>query len=334
MRNFLFVVGHVILISLTQLLSVLADDTVVTRACEIAAKQQLRLEAISAFKLHGIFISEHLNPELETTESEVWMESRGEKLFAKIRKIDRDGDRLQTPLTQIAKLLDSDLSKTLIFDGQKMIVHDPLKMRVTIESAEKFDYIIDIRAIHPASWTCFLIQPTSSEKISFRYFIREETSESKLELSPNGDLMTILHSHRSEKPSGFKFRRLDVSAKTGLIVKSEAYGVFALPIKSEMEWKESDKTWYVAKGMRTIGEGNSKRVGKWEIDEFSADPLTIRSNFTLDESKLPLGTMIETEPQSRQNPRSIRYVGGEEGEREYELKTQAIKIIFKKEREQ
>ncbi|MCU0720198.1 MAG: hypothetical protein MUC83_10885 [Pirellula sp.] len=306
-----------------------ADDTVGKEICELAAKQQLRLEAISAFKLHGTFKIEYSNPELTDTESEVWMESRGEKIFLKYRTFKREGDVLKRPLAEIATLLDSDLSKILIFDGQKMIVHDPLKMLVAIEKREEFAYSDDLSAIHPRSWTNFSIKPTNIGKTSFSAFFKERLGQAKSSLNPEASLLAVSY-RKDDKPDG-RLWRMEIETQKGMIVRTELSGGIGYPIYSEMEWKESDKTWYVAKGKRTIGEGNAKRVSTWEIDEFTADPLAVRSNFTLDEPKLPLGTMIETEPQSRQKPRSIRYVGGEEGEREHKLKTQAIKIIFSKE---
>jgi len=70
---------------------------------------------------------------------------------------------------------------------------------------------------------------------------------------------------------------------------------------------------------------------EWKVDSYSCDARLVRSSFTLDESKLPFGTRIDEEPNSKQSPRKIRFIGGDEGKKEYDLRMEALRMNIIKE---
>ncbi len=105
--------------------------------------------------------------------------------------------------------------------------------------------------------------------------------------------------------------------------------MIASPIISSLEWSLSGVVPYVSHGELTIGEGQLSRKLEWSVDEFTSDPKQVRRSFTIDESKLPFGTRLETNPQGGAS-RVIRYVGGDLGEKEFYLKEQAIRVIVER----
>lgn len=303
-----------------------------TEVVKQATEHQRRLEAISAFKLHAN-VETLENQKATPTYYEVWLESRGDKVWARTqRKVD-NSEKLGKAREKIAKVLNSDLAETLIFDGKKMIVHSPIRMHVTIEHAERFSVQEYLRMLFPRSWTNFTITPYPGNT-TFLRFLTESLISPTTEQSVSGERLLIQHTTESgelEKQVSFRLRRLEIDTSLGLIIASEASGGLASPIVSDLKWSKSDSVWFVSQGTVFIGENSSRRTLKWEIDEFTADPSQVRPTFALEESKFPTGTLIETEPKGRQHPRETRFVGGQQGRHEYDLKRQAVALIMERE---
>ncbi|XZE18920.1 hypothetical protein SH449x_004227 [Pirellulaceae bacterium SH449] len=325
MTRSMYIVVFVVIVVFADRMRLIAQDSAEENICKLAIAQQQRLESISAFKLHGfVRISFSGNPEMQNSENQVWIESRGDKVFMKTREIDSAAN--QAHRDRLAQLLDSDLANISIFDGRSLVLYEPIRMGVTIEPAERFNGLV-AREMFPRSWTSFSMEPNPG-KITFSNFLNERIAESKLQLSHTDNRLTVMYTNQSGQSVGFKDRTLKIDAQTGLIVKSEASGGFALPVVSNLEWSESDGTWFVSKGQVLRGHDKSQRTIEWEILEFTADPSEVRSDFKLVETTLPIGTLIESKPQGGQGPASTRYIGGEEGRREHNVKMHAIHLTI------
>lgn len=304
----------------------IAQDLSESEVLRQAVERQRRIKSIAAFKLHATVAEEFGSG--AGSHYEVWMESRGDKVWAQMRQLAQADDKISKSMERVAELLGSDLKETLIFDGQRMIVHSPVKMQVTIEQAERFTGQDSLRTLFPRSWTTFSMAPDAGRS-SLELILSDRLPEPTMKFTRSGDRLIVSSVSQAVDPV-VKFRRLEIGAETGLIYVSEASGGVALPKVSNLEWAEADGVWYVFRGTLAIGTGGGGRNFKWEMHEFTTDPRQVQKPFTLDETELPLGTRIVTEPQERQQKRQIRYVGGEEGQHEHNLKRQAIRMIFER----
>lgn len=302
-----------------------AQETDIAECCLKAAEQMKRIESVAAFKLHANVTRSNLYGDFD---HEVWLESRGDKVWAQVLpKPPPDTPEFER-LEKIASLLKRDLRATYIFDGQKAITHSPLKMEVMIEADSSFQTVHEVGPLFPAAWTSFLVR-RSQGKTTYSHLLTERLPECQSSFdAANNRVVVSLTSTTVDpsKPVSFALIKVEIDPSTHLIRSTEASGGRAAAVVATFDWANSEGAWYVSQGKVSSGSGKSNLTTEWKIDEFTANPRNVRTTFSLDESALPRGTRIEVEPHARQRKRDIRFVG-EEGQREYDLKIEAIRLI-------
>ncbi len=302
---------------------VVAQETDIAECCKKAAEQMNRIESIAAFKLHA---SVTRRDPLGDFNYEVWLESHGEKVWAQVLPKPPPGTPEFDKLEKVGSLLKTDLRETYIFDGQNAIIHTPLKMGVTIEAAAGLPTVHELTPLFPASWTGFLVKRNQG-KTTFSYLLSKRLSDCKssYDTANNRVVVSLTETVDASKPVSFAIRRVEIDPTNYLVRATEASGGRAAPIIGSFDWANSVGTWYVSHGKVTSGSRN-KLTTEWKIDEFTSNPRDVRTKFSLDQSALPPGTRIDLEPQNRQRKREIRFVGTD-GQREYDLKMEAIRLI-------
>jgi len=256
--------------------------------------QSKLVESVVAFKLNATVKIP------EFPDDVVWMEVRGEKIFVESLLAGRSEKR------------------TFLFDGKRMIVHEPRKNIVQIETKERFSGPIDYSYLFPASWTS-IGHSLKKGKSSNSFFLHENLANSTSKWIPDTERIRFSYYSKSPNPA-FKTKWLEIDPQKTMVVASEASGGKALSHRSEYEWTKDESGWYVSMGKVLVGD----RIRcEWKVDSYSCDARLVRSSFTLDESKLPFGTRVDEEPNSKQSPRKIRFVGGDEGKKEYDLRMEA-----------
>ncbi len=304
--------------------SLLAQDVDVALVCKNAADHMRRLESIAAFKLHGTVHVKERGGSIDSTH-EVWLEARGDKVWSRLLEKPKMGTPEEEQFRKYAELLKTDLAETLVFDGKQMFSHSPIRLQVRIEVAETFRAPMQVRHLFPVSWTGFSFNREQG-KTTFEVFLTSRLPESEAIFDRRHYRVVVSHklpATDSSTPLFHTDRRVEIDPSSFMIHSSKISGGKVVPIDSELEWRQSKDVWYVSKGRVTY----PPFTVEWEIDEFSADPRDVRTSFALEKSKLPLGTRIDIDPFNKQKMRKTEFVGGSEGQREYELKRGAIGLI-------
>lgn len=305
--------------------SAAAQESVIAECCKKTAEQMKRIESIAAFKLHA---SVTRRSSLGDFDYEVWLESQGEKVWAQVLLKPPPGTSEFENYEKFASLLNTDLRETYIFDGQKAITYSPLKMQVKIEADSDFQTVHAATPLFPASWTGFHVARNQG-KTTFRHFLTENLPECSSSFDADNNRVVVSLTSKTvdpSKPVSYALRIVEIDPTNYLVRSSEASGGRALPTVATFDWANSAGAWYVSQGKVSSGSGNRKRTTEWKIDEFTSNPRNVRTKFSLDESALPRGTRIDLEPYNKQRKREIRFVG-EDGQREYDLKLEAIRLI-------
>lgn len=308
-----------VLISVSFVLrSVSADEPDLEKSCAEAAKSMKQIEGVAAFKLHGVTKN---TDSTGVTQHEVWLEGRNGKYWCQTLSVG-ENDKIVEKEIRLAEVANADRKATKIFDGKSSIQHYPIKMLVVVNDAESFVAAGPNKYLIPVSWTSFS-QSIHPGKYTYRYVLENSLQGRSVKLMPNENKIRVTIEH--QPATSFKFKWLEFSPTNSLVTASNESGGTALAHTAEYDWEMSNGVWYVSKGKVQLGE---KVQFEWKIDSYSSDAKHVRQSFGLEESKLPLGTRIEEDPQGKRGARKIRFVGGAEGQREHDLRQEALKVAL------
>ena len=291
------------------------------------AENMKTVEAYVAFKLHAhVTIEDAALSDTKFTH-EVWLEVRGNKVWAQVLYKPIQGTKNAEKNEKLSAILNSDLRETFVFDGKRTITHWPVKLQVKDEVSEGFVTPLELKPLFASSWTGFLARPTSEgSKLAFSYFLTEKLveCESRFDTEAKQVVVMLAEPNDNKTPVSFALRQVALDPSTNLISQSEASGGRARAVKAWFEWTKSAEGFFPSKGKVVYGENQTV---EWEIDEFTANPRNVRTRFAIEEGTLAKGTRVDVEPYGKQKRREVRYVGGEDGKREYELKYEAVRLI-------
>jgi hypothetical protein len=311
----------VLLTFLVQSFNSYADDADLSKHCEKAANAIAHLENVVGFKLHGF--AKYSSSERDV-DQEVWIEGRNGKIWCQTLNVENKNNPVVVNELRYAEIVGADRKITKIFDGKKSIEHKPILMLVRIDDADKFIGPGATRYLNPMCWTNFG-QRDMAAKFSYRYVLENSLEGRSIRWQSRDNKIRVSYENPSSKAL-LKSKWLEFSLSNYLVTASSESGV-ALSNTCEYEWALSEGSWYVSKGKVQVGD---KEKFEWTIDSYTSDAKKVRSNFALEDSKLPLGTRIETDPQSKRGTRNIRFVGGADGQREHDLRQAALKIVQQK----
>jgi hypothetical protein len=282
-----------------------------------------RIETQPAAKFHGIL-------EGKTSESEVWIEIRGESIFCERISVSgeskaergenrRESERMRKIGGVSSKAIDS-------FEKNIVYTYLPHALQARIEEKPFIQFDNVIQGILPKNWTCFN-NSYREPFMRFSYLLGKDTKGVRVTWDDVEKIVRFTHNSdvaESIPNRGFASRFIEVDPVSFAVVR---YGMSGGVIseQGQLRWKQDGGQWYVEEGSVSVDQ---KIRSKWTISEYSADAKSLRSSFALTESNLPFGTRITHERIGK--PRSTSFVGGERGKIEHDLRVAAIRFENRK----
>jgi hypothetical protein len=309
---FLFVTGFCNTSAFSQFEA--GDKELIAKAVEKLKK----VESIATFRLHGAI-------SFDQESYEVWLEGRGDRFWFKRDRKAKDKREAEAFEKRIA-IVESDLAELYVFDGKRMHIHTPSRLRLVVEEKEGFKAPTGFASMLPQSWLQFGLTP-QKPKTNFRTFLTDLLPECKVVKDKNQNGIRIMRQQdpaENGKPVGHASRHLVIERASSFITATDASGGIGLSVVNELTWEETPSEMFLAKCKSIVG---GQRVTEWSIDEFTADPSNVRNDFSIDPKTLPLGTKIDIEPYDKKHANEVNFVGGPEGERVYKNKTEAIRKL-------
>ncbi|MEQ1827840.1 MAG: hypothetical protein ABL921_17905 [Pirellula sp.] len=273
-------------------------------------------------KLHGFVESPNVR-------REVWLEYRGDAMYIEHEsfegKTELERKKAEERSKRLLEISGSNPKAIESFERNVSYRYLPFQLEVRIEDKPFIPYDTSIEAIMPKSWTCF-IRNSREPFLRFSYLLDPNTPNVKV-LWDEGRKV-VRFTHESDVPASnpqraFATRYIDVDPVSAAVVRYETSGGMLSEI-GQLHWNQSSGYWYVDEGQV---EYHGKLQSKWSIVEYSADAKSVRPSFAIIEAKLPLGTRITDSRAGRDGKgRVIRFVGGEKGKIEHDLRTAALKL--------
>lgn len=306
-----------------------AEDSRLESCRKAALRIARSVEKLSAVKTHGIV-------ESPDQTAEMWMEIRGVSIWceriAAEGRTEKEREQSRVRQLKIAKIAGVDTKSVDSFDGGAVYELRPLQLEARIDHVPTFQTAVEYTAFQPQRWVTFSGQ-TGYETGYFSNLLGEGEKNVVAErIASTGNYRFTQTFGNSEIPREnrlFDVRWIEVDAETNCVV---AYNSAADQSQwdGKMKWNNFDGNWYPSTGEH---HWNGKLQVRWSIDEISFDAKKVRTKFAFEESKLPFATRITETVNGDFKKRKIRFVGGEKGQKEHDLRVAAIRIAAQKERQ-
>lgn len=213
----------------------------------------------------------------------------------------------------VAKILGSGKYSFQSFDGARIHSYSKLEARSFPNPDPKIPPSIIM--LCPENW--IRVQSIPLDVMKFEHILQDRTNTTSELVDKN----TILRIKRIDNFEAYKQVTLDVLVESGLVKGYKLEGGL-LDYESELEWGQSEGHWFPKKGIQRSG---SKMSTEWNISAVKFDPGLLRSDYSLDSFDLPLGTRISVSQPASKNP-DVSFVGGDDGQKEYEMRMAANKL--------
>lgn len=277
-----------------------------------ASKLLKQLEACPAFRVQA-------DVEIPTSKGEVRLEVRNNSYWIERedfagkseeeRSAAKDFHRkLMEAAGGVGKRIDA-------FNGSRSFAFDPARSEMTIETKSVSHPSVIAGCLYPESWICF----NMSYNTEFMRFSNMLAKGKVQGVWRENERVMRFADHADPGIDAWKDRWIDVDPANGFTVVRYYFGGGKVGSWSgEFKWHGVGSEWFVEQG--TINFENSPTC-KWSIREFSTDAKKIRSSFKIQDESVPFGTRVN-EKEGKKT--LIRFVGGEKGKVEYDLRKAAI----------
>ncbi len=124
-----------------------------------------------------------------------------------------------------------------------------------------------------------------------------------------------------ESSEGFALREIEVDSDHGFAISRYLMRGGALgTCTGDFVWTKVDDSdvWYPKQGKQML---NDHLYAEWTIEKISLDARDVRESFDFEESEFPFGTLIRDTSESEREEH--RYIGGDTGKKEFELRRAA-----------
>ena len=153
--------------------------------------------------------------------------------------------------------------------------------------------------------------------------------DSRVKITREENETLIRFTEKSELPAENRFcenRWIDVDPLTGCVIGYGYSGGGMGTQSGQLKWKKNGSDWYASEGTITT---NGIVDVHWTIDECTYDAKAVRKSFEIKDSDVPFATRITENANSTQKGKGLgktRFVGGDEGKREHDLRIAAMRI--------
>jgi hypothetical protein len=279
----------------------LCDEGEVRKSVRLAIG---KLDSVTSVSLKGEYSSDRYECE------SVRFEKLGKKFLFSGDVLPRSRDKgvedAKKVLIRNNRLLGSDTPYWLLFDGQKVFEYAPQRLgfgSFKVTEPPESHYLVPFDPIY---WSRLLSKvPVELVLATLDY---RELDSGRHEFSKS-------FPSTSDSPVAYDRIVLIADESQGWNIVSAVFegGAFA-DTRLETSWSESGERWYPATG-KVFRKGIVSE--QWSITSISFESSAVTTQFRFDESSLPVGIKItEGKPGTDQK---VRFVGGDEGNRQYRL---------------
>jgi hypothetical protein len=275
------------------------------------------LSAIRAVKLSANVATSHGFESVATIEmrgDSVWISSQNRYGATEAEKTSNDRTAKDT-----FELNGTDGASVDIFHDGKCYKFDPAMLELRISKSADIQINEYIKSVFPANWYGF--HQFQHEVLRFPYLLTNSTTVGEVLDSGN------VRFRNTEQSGAFALREVIVDTTRGYTINHyEMSGGTLGTCLGEYKWEKDQESgyWFPIYGKQTTKQASIEHlIAEWTIDKISFDAQDVRSSFAFKESDFPFGSLIRDTSSSEKEQK--RYIGGEAGKKEFELREKAAR---------
>ena len=239
----------------------------------------------------------------------IWISRKGRFGQSEAEKTARD-----RTVKENREVMGTDGTSVEVYQDGKSYEFVPAMLELRISKSLEIHTNGYIKSIFPANWYGF--HQFNHDALRFPSLLANKMTV--------GEVLDAgkVRFRNAEKTEGFSLREVVVDTTRGYTIsRYEMSGGAIGNCIGEYTWEKDEVSgyWFPIHGKQTTEQGPIKLVtAEWTIDKISFDAKDIRSSFAFKESDFPFGTrIVDTSSSEREQH---RYIGGEAGKREFDLR--------------